>query len=46
MSEEQNIENKESYRELGTANSKYTVLGDDLTVKFAVLESVKTSLKH
>lgn len=30
-------------RELGAAEPEYTVLGDDLTVKFTVLESAKTS---
>lgn len=33
----------ESYRELGTSDPEYTVLGGDLTVKFAALESAKTS---
>lgn len=33
----------ESCRELGTAEPEYTVLGDDLTVKFFALESAKIS---
>ena len=33
----------EACRELGTAEPEYTVLGDDLTVKFTALESVKAS---
>lgn len=33
----------EACRELGTADPEYTVLGDDLTVKFTALESAKVS---
>ena len=33
----------EACRELGTAEPEYTVLGDDLTVKFTALESAKVS---
>ncbi len=33
----------EACRELGTAEPEYTVLGNDLTVKFSALESVKVS---
>jgi len=33
----------EACRELGTADPEYTVLGDDLTVKFTALESAKIS---
>ena len=33
----------EACRELGTADSEYTVPGDDLTVKFTALESAKVS---
>ncbi len=33
----------EACRELGTPNPEYTVLGDDITVKFTALESAKTS---
>lgn len=33
----------EACRELGTSDPEYTVLGDDLTVKFTALESAKVS---
>lgn len=33
----------EACRELGTAEPEYTVLGDDITVKFTALESAKIS---
>lgn len=33
----------EACRELGTAEPEYTVLGDDLTVKFTALENAKVS---
>lgn len=40
----------ESCREFGAADPEYTVMGDDLTVKFTALESAKISnfkiLKH